>query len=150
MAPKAKIKFEKRLRVKTEILPPPVDDKDVNKAEELPKNKEVKEKCKQSMYYALLQAEKKGDYDQIDLKARQRYALCWAASQLVNTKIFGVHTKKRHRRMSATRSEWKKKKKWRGKQAMINEMGLEKAEGKIAVFNENPKRQRPDPDSLSL
>ena len=87
MAPK-----KKHIAEKTKIQPPEVPDDKVEQAVKLLQDKDVKEKCRQSMYYALQIGGKKQEYDASDGAAKKRYAICWAASQLGNIKIFGTHT----------------------------------------------------------
>ena len=87
MAPK-----KKHIAEKTKIQPPEVPDDKVEQAVKLLQDKDVKEKCRQSMYYALQIGGKKQEYDASDGAAKKRYAICLLqADRLFDGGVLEIH-----------------------------------------------------------
>ena len=91
MAPKAKTARKIKKEQPDAPAVPLVSADDLAKADKCLENIEIKDKCKNSMYYALSASGDKEAYDAQPIAFRKEFARNWAASQLGNKKIFKDH-----------------------------------------------------------
>ena len=141
MAPKKHGK-SKQQQKKQELDRPKITDAELAAAKQVLEDKDAKRRANSNMMYWLKSQNMRESYDEASPEVRKQFALEWFAKSLADGTV-----DKSSKHKAGTQKTAKESAKWWSKHKIIEVFGTEKGEARIACYERDPKRHRPDRDT---